>query len=169
MSMAPTVPAILAAVETVVKAAMNPVAPSRVQTTHVKRVFWRDQKKFQSLFKRTVDDSPTQPVNGWMIYRASTKPIEAEERWRFYSIHRIRMEGFLAVADDTALDQAAFDAQIELVRDGLRLSTAVFGTMEKVLPDTEVLESSTPILIGEITAWHAVLEIEVQGVEVKSL
>jgi hypothetical protein len=169
MSMSPTVPSILSAIATVIKTAMNPGHPSRVTTVHTKRRFFRDPEKFNELFRRANNDSPTQPINGWLVYRQSTRPLEADERWRFYSIHRIRLEGFLAVADDTTLDQAAFDAQIEAIRDGLRLSTSVFGTMERTLPDSEVIEASTPILIGNVTAWHAVLGLEVQGVETKSL
>jgi hypothetical protein len=170
MAMSPTVPTILAAIQTAIKSAMNSGTPSNVLTVHVKRRFWRDADKFRSIFIRQSPDLLPGRVNGWIIYRESTRVIEAEERWRFYAIHRIAIQGYMGVADaDSAADQAAFEAQVEAVRDNLRLNTNVFGKAERTVPDTEVLESSTPVTIGDVTAWHANLSLEAEATEVKSL
>lgn len=166
--MTPLVPAILSAIQSAVKSALNVGSPSSVVTVHTKRRFWRDAQGFNSIFKRT-DGSANGRVNGWMIYRATTRVEEAAERWRFYAIHKILLEGWMSVADaDASWDQAAFDAQIEVIRDNLRLNTNVFNNAEYTTPDTEVEEASTPVTIGDHTCWYARLSLESEAVEVKS-
>ena len=169
MAMSPTIPTILAAVALEVKTAMNPTF-ANVTTVHTKRRFWRDDLKFNALFKRVSPDLLPGRVNGWIIYRDATRAEESDHRWRFWSIHKIALEGYMAVNDgDATADQSAFDAQIEAIRDRLRLNVSVFGNTEKTLPDTQVEQSSEPVLIGNVTAWYARLSLEVEAVEVKSL
>jgi hypothetical protein len=170
MAMSPTVPTILSAVSLVVRTAMNSGSPGNVLTVHTRRRFWRDSAKFASLFKRQSPDLLPGRINGWLLYRGSTRPEEAEERWRFYSLHRIVLDGYMGVNDaDGSSDQAAFVTQIEAIRDGLRLSTAVFGNTERTLPDVEVEEDASPVTIGDVTCWYARLSLEVEASEVKSL
>lgn len=168
--MSPTVPTILSAVSLAVRTAMNAGTPANVLTVHTKRRFWRDAQKFKTLFIRQSPDLLPGRVNGWIIYRDGVRAEEAEERWRFYSIHKVVLEGYMGVADgDGSGDQAAFDAQIEAIRDGLRLNTSVFGNTERTLPDVQGEEISTPVTIGDMTCWYARLTLEAEATEIKSL
>jgi hypothetical protein len=170
MAMSPTVPTILTAISLIVRTAMNSGSPGNVLTVHTKRRFWRDAAKFKALFIRLSPDLLPGRVNGWLCHRVSTRTEEAEERWRFYSIHKFILDGYMGVADaDGSGDQAAFEAQIELIRDGFRLSTAVFGNTERTVPDVEVEENASPVTIGDTTCWYSRLSLEVEAQEVKTL
>lgn len=172
MAASPTLDALKDAIALVVKTVLNSSTPSAVNTVHTKKRFFRDQAKFESFFKRADTASPSLKgkINGWNIYRDRTQEIETDERWRFYQIHSIKVEGFFAIQDSESFISAdVFEAQIEAIRDALRLSTAVFGNTERVSPVVQVDVANELIQVGEVSAWHAVLSLEVEGIETKTL
>lgn len=168
MALAPTLSTLRTAIADAVKLALNPGMPANVLVVHDKRVFWRDAAKFRSLSLRKAPDVVDDVYNMWMVYRVATRVIETPERFRFYGIHKFHLDGYYAVTDDND-SQKTFADQIEAIRDEIRLTTAIFGDMEKVLPDTQVESDADPVGIGNITAWHAILSLEAEGIEVKSL
>lgn len=168
MALVPSLPTLRTAIVTQVKLALNPGTPANVLVVHDKRVYWRDAAKFRSIFLRQAPDLLPDTYNGWLIYRVATRAIETPERFRFYGIHKFQIEGYFGVTDDND-SQKTFADQIEVIRDNIRLNTAIFGDTEKVLPDTQVEIDAEPVGIGNITAWHAILTLEAEGIEVKSL
>lgn len=170
MALAPTVAAIRAAIITQVKAALNPGTPGNVTTVHDRRRFWRDASKFNSVFRRVSPDLLPGKVNGWMIFRTATEEVETDERWRFYGLHTFELHGYMGVQDEDATsDERAFQDQIEVIRGNCRLSAAIFGNMERVVPAVQVAEAAVPVTIGEVTAWYSRLTLRAEGIEVKTL
>lgn len=170
MPLSPLLGTIRSAIVTEVKEALNPLLPGNVTTVHSYRRFWRDALKFNSLFKRVSPDLLPGKINGWMIYRTATRVEEALERWRFYSIHRFTLEGYMGIQDaDVTSDELAFENQIEVIRDNLRLNRSVFGNMEKTTADVEVesIEAGT-VPLGDATCWRAILTLEAEAIEVKT-
>lgn len=168
MPLSPTLPTLKAAVAVEVRKAMNPGSPVDVATVHTYRRFWRDPDKFRKLFERKAPDLLPGKLNGWMIYRPSTNEIEAEERWRFYSLHRLEIVGFMGIQDeDVTTNEQAFENQIEVVRDNIRLNRSIFGNMEKVVPSVQV-DDVGPVLVGDSTFWRAQLSLITEAIEVKT-
>ena len=170
MALSPLLATIRSAIVTEVKTALNPVTPGDVLTCHDYRRFWRDALKFNTLFKRQAPDLLPGKINGWMVYRTATEVQESEERWRFYSLHRFTLEGYMGIQDaDVTSDERAFENQIEVIRDRLRLNRSVFGNMEKTVADVTV-ESIEPgtVPLGDASCWRAILTLEAEAIEVKT-
>lgn len=169
MAASPTVAVITAAIVTATKEALNAGDPTKVKTVHARRRWWMEEASFRSIFVRPADDLLPGKINGWMWWRKSTREVETEERWRFYQIHRFEGHGFMGVKDaDSTCDEAAFQAQIEAIRDKIRLNTAIFGNMERTAPvcQVELMEVTKDL---EPTCWYCVLSLEAEGIETKTL
>jgi hypothetical protein len=172
MAMAPKVKDILAVIAGIVRTAMNPVKPSSVKTVYTRRRFWRDQQQFRRIFERAPGDAHAGRVNGWHLYRTRTRAIETGERWRFYGIHSIELEGWMGVEDNPDQNFFSFDVldeQGEAIRDAIRLSTSIFGNMEMTLPDTQNEMNCAPFRTFEVQCWRTVMTLEFEGIETKSL
>ncbi len=169
MAASPTVAAITSAIVTAVKSALNPGDPTKVKTVHDYRRWWFEEDLFRKFFVRPSDDLLPGKINGWMVFRKSTREVETEERWRFYQIHRFELHGLMGVKDaDATANEKAFQAQVEAVRDNIRLNTSIFGNMERTAPvcQVEVMDVQREI---EPTCWWAVLSLEAEGIETKTL
>ncbi len=170
MPASPTIAAIRSAVATEIRKAMNAGVPGNVLTVHEYRRFWRDAQKFASLFKRQSPDLLPGKINGWIVFRSRTREVETEERWRFYQLHRFEMHGYMGVQDaDATSDEKAFQDQVELIRDNLRLNTGVFGNMERTVPVVQAETVSDPVEIGDVTCWYTLLSLEAEAIETKTL
>lgn len=169
MAASPSLDTLRAAIVTEIKKAMNAATPANVLTVHSYRRFWRDVQKFNSLFRRASPDLLPGKLNGWMVTRTRTREVETAERWRFYELHRFELHGYFGVQDEDPLaTEKVFQDQIEVVRDNLRLNTSVFGNMERVEPVTQV-EQIAPVTIGDFTCWYALLTLETEAIETKTL
>lgn len=173
MAASPTLDAIRERIRTLIKSALNSGSPASVDNVvHPYRRFWRDEDKFRQLFKRTDAGAFLGLINGWMVTRMRTREEETEERWRFYQIHRFELMGYMGIQDGTTVKtEKDFQDQIELIRDNLRLDIgagSVFGNTERTVPVTQV-EQVIPVTIGDSTCWHALLSLEAEGIETKTL
>lgn len=169
MAATPTLTAIRNAIRDAIRSALNPATPANATTVHVYRRFWRDEAKFNSLFRRAAPDLMPGKINGWMIQRARTQEIETEERWRFYQLHRFELYGYMGVQDeDATATENVFQDQIEAIRDNLRLNLAVFGNTERTVPVTQV-ERVELATVGDSTCWFGLLTLEAEGIETKFL
>lgn len=166
MGATPTIPTLRAAIASAIKSALNPGSPGTVNTVHEYRRFWRDEDKFRSLFQR-ADSILTGKINGWMLYRAGTREVEAPEWFRFYQLHRFELHGYMGVQDTVAgSKETDFHDQIEVIRDNLRLNTAVFVTTEQTRPEVHV-DQVERYDLGQVTTWHAILSLEPEAIENK--
>jgi hypothetical protein len=170
--MTPSIPVILGNVASVIKTAMNPTKPSAVQTVWTRRRFWKTPQEFLSILQRTSGDALAGQINGWMIYRGRTRPVEVRggQTFLYYSLHRIDCMGYMGVQDNgTAFSVDQFEAQVETIREGLRDNETVFGNMERTIADSEVEFSQEPYTRFEYTCWGARISFEVEALEVESL
>jgi hypothetical protein len=168
MSATPTIATIRTAIVTAVKAAMNPGTPGNVTTVHDYRRFWRDEQKFNSLFRRVAPDLLPGKLNGWMVYAGTTREEESREWGRFYQIHKFQLEGFAGLQDAGGLTEKEFRDQVEVVRDNLRLNLAVFGNTERTSPVVQVdFFGPEKVQYGDATVWLAILTLEAEGIENK--
>lgn len=168
MSATPTITTIRSAIVTAVKAALNPGTPANATTVHDYRRFWRDEQKFNSLFRRATPDLLPGKLNGWMVYAGPTREEESREWGRFYQVHKFYLEGFAGIQDAGSLTEKEFRNQVEVVRDNLRLNLAVFGNTERTSPVIQ-LESFGPekAQFGDAMVWLAVMSLEAEGIENK--
>lgn len=174
MAASPTLDAVRTVIVSAIKAGMNAGSPASVLTVHPYRRFWRDQQKFRSLFERQAPDLLPGKINGWLVTRTRTRETETEERWRFYNIDHWELHGYFGVQDeDATATEKVFQDQIEAIRNNLRLAITgttydVFGLTERTSPVSQV-ESIQPVLIGDSTCWFALLSLEAERIETKTI
>lgn len=168
MSVVPTPPTILAAIIADVKYGFNPSTPSNVTTVHDTRRWWNNMATFLKFFRRETPDLQPGKINGAMCYQIGTEEVEAPEWFRFYEINEFEIHMIAGVQDSGGLTFKEFDAQVEAVRNKLRLDRAVFGNTEKTSP---VIHKEGPrsnkLDFADFTVWEAFLRLKAEGVEVK--
>lgn len=170
MALSPTLTTLRAAIKLLIQTGMDSGSPATVLTVHDKLRFWRDPDKFFSLFKRldAGAGSLLGKINGWMFTRTSTRVLESEERWRFYSLHTFTLYGYMGVEDGAFVSETAMQDQIEAIRDRFRLATTVFGNMEKTVADVEVVDFGKYEL-ADVNCWQGILRFSCEAIEIKSL
>lgn len=173
MARSPTLSTIRNEVVSCIKTGMNSGSPSSVATVHDYQRFWRDDAKFQSLFKRSQSDLSGWRglVNGWMVKITSTE-VEAKEFFRFYIKYRIELHGYLAVKDvdantPTPKTQKDFLDQVDAIKDALRMNTTIFGNTEDTSPVSQFDDADVVTIGGGIRCWFAKLTLEAEAIDTK--